>query len=254
MFPRSFSLWCVVMLVGGMAQRRAMKRWIVGLAVVVALSWAPDAVAAALFWDDFNDGNADGWVFPYNSGSTQFPGGEWSVENGILVQHFFGDGNNGLVDNLILSDQVIETEARTIGYAGVVLWYQQVNDGWANYVAVSRNSILGLWVHELIDGHANTYIYGGPAIVDGAWYDLKVEADSATGSFAVSLDGAFVFNHVVGTSYRTGLSGLYSGNHYGYFDDFQISPIPEPSTGILCSLLTFTALALARCRVRRRTC
>ena len=35
-------------------------------------------------------------------------------------------------------------------------------------------------------------------------------------------------------------------------DSLASVTIPEPSTLILCSLLTFTALALARCRVRRR--
>ena len=233
-----------------------MKRLIVCLAVVIAVCGFGQAKAAYEFFDDFNDGIADGWVFPYNSGMTQFPGGDWSVENGTLVQHFAGDGNNGLVDNLLLSNQVIETQARTIGYAGIVVWYQQVDETLANYVAVSRNSILGLWVHEHIDGHATTYYYGGPAIADGAWYDLKVEADSATGSMAVYLDGAYVLTHVGSTPYRTGLSGLYSGNAVTYFDNFRLTSddaavVPEASSLAIWSVLSMVGVGYGWWRKRK---
>ena len=60
-----------------------MKRLIVGLVVVVALSWASDEAAAESFFDNFNDGNADGWVFL--EFDTRGPG-EWSVENQTLTR------------------------------------------------------------------------------------------------------------------------------------------------------------------------
>ena len=246
---------------GGIFQRvrtregEGMKSLITGLAaVVLVLSWAPAEVTAAVFFDDFNDGNADGWVFPYNSGQSQGPG-DWTVENGELVQHFFGDNNAALVDNLIISDQVIEAQMRTQGYTGVALWYNQVDQDWANWIAVSHNYQTGMWVHEFIDGVGTRYSYGGPWIPSTTWFDLKVEADSATGSLTTYLDGAYLFTHFANTPYRTGLSGLRSGNHFGYFDNFRLPSahiIPEPSTLIIWSLLGGLAVTLG-CHRRLKT-
>lgn len=217
-----------------------MKRLIVGLAAVMVLNWAlVEAKAGTIFFDDFNDGNADGWVFPYNSGMSQGPG-QWSVENGALAQEYFGDNNVGLVDDLILSDQVIESQVRTTGgYAGFALWYQQVDDALANYVAISNWSTGNARVVEFTDGQAAVYYYPAPGFDDTDWrfYDWKVEADSATGAMTVYLDDTYVFTHTVTTPYRTGLSGVYSGNEHGYFDDFRftdnIAPIPEPSSFVM---------------------
>lgn len=191
--------------------------------MVVLLGGLVQPSQGGTFFDDFDDGNADGWVFPYNSSQTQFPGGVWSVEDGTLVQHTGTDGNNGLVDNLVISDQVIEAQMHTVGYAGVVLWYQQVDNDWANFVAVFHNYQTGMWVGEMIDGHAYGYSYGGPWIGSDTWYDLRVEADSATGNLTVDLDGVSLFTHVARTPYRTGLSGVYSGNEHGYFDNFRVT-------------------------------
>jgi hypothetical protein len=182
---------------------------------------------AGTFFDNFNDGNADGWVFPYNYNTTQWPGGEWTVEDGTLVQHSGGDGNCGLVNSLVLSDQVIEVQVHTVGYAGVVFWYNQVTDVDANDVSVGYAEQTGYWVNErVVDGTDVQIIYPGPWI-GGAVYNLKVEVDSAAGILKVYKDGVYLFTHTLSTPYRTGLSGVYSGNAAGYFDNLQVtSAIP----------------------------
>jgi len=182
-------------------------------------------IYAGTFFDDFNDGNADGWIFPYEPSRSQGPG-LWSVENGTLVQRFFGDGNAGLVDNLFISDQVIETQVSTLGYAGIVLWYQ-VN----KYVAVNLNRASGIWVHEQMGetgyGYPYNYWIGGDT-----WYDLRVEANSATGELAVYLNDVYLFTHLASTPYRTGLSGIWSGNEVGNFDNFRLTSNDIPSIPI----------------------
>jgi PKD repeat protein len=215
---------------------------LVGFAVVL-LSGMLLLCHAGTFFDNFDDGNADGWIFPYNSGQTQYPGGSWSVENGTLAQSFFGDGNAGLVNNLVISDQVIEAQVKTTaGYAGLVLWYQQVNSAWANYVAITT----GGRVDEYIDGQGSTYQYSFTGFDDTIqrFYDLKVEADRATGTLKVYLDGVYKFTHVVSTPYRMGLSGVYSGNEHGYFDDFQVTandiPVPNFHADILSGYVPLT--------------
>ena len=44
------------------------------------------------------------------------------------------------------------------------------------------------------------------------WYNLKVDADSATGELAIYLDDAYIFTYFASTPYRSGLSGVISGN------------------------------------------
>ncbi len=229
-----------------------LGKWIVGVVVVLV---GVGQVEAGSIFDDFNDGNADGWVFPYNSGMSQGPG-QWSVENGTLAQQYFGDNNSGLVDNLLISDQVIEALVRTTGgYAGFALWYQQVDDALANYVAISNWSTGNARVVEFADGQASVYYYPAPGFYDTKprFYDWKVEAEGATGAMTVYLDDTYVFTHTVTTPYRTGLSGVYSGNEHGYFDDFRltsddIAPVPEPTSLALWSGLGIAGLI----GVRRR--
>jgi hypothetical protein len=205
---------------------------LLAIGIMLAL---PFTATSGTILDDFNDGDTDGWIFPYNSGMTQYPGGSWSVVDGALIQTFAGDSNTGLIDNLSVSDQIIEVSSKTIGYSGVVLWYQQVNTAWANYIAVSHNFQTGMGVSEMIDGVGTRYSYGGPWIGGDTYFDLSIDADSTTGELNVFLDGNYLFTHSAYTPYRVGLSGVYSGNAVTYFDDFMLSsddipPIPEPST------------------------
>jgi hypothetical protein len=202
---------------------------------------------AVTFFDDFNDGNADGWIFPYNYDQTQGGVVDWSVEDGILVQHLGSDSNTGLVDNLMVAGQTIEARMHTVGYAGVVIWYQQVDAEWANYVAIDHNYQTGMHVIEMIDGQG--YLsppYGGPWISGDTWYDLRVEADSRTGNLKVYVNGVYLFTHVVSTQYRTGLSGVYSGNAHGYFDNFTLTSdadsdgVPDGEDQCPNSILTST--------------
>ncbi len=195
------------------------------------------SVSTGVISDDFNDGNTDGWEFPYNAGMSQGPG-DWAVDGGELVQRFFGDSNNALVKDYILSDQNISVNAETQGYAGIVLWYQQIDGSMANYVSVNYNYQTGLEVREEINGQTFRSIYGGPWI--GSDFNLLLEADSATGLLTVQIASHINTNqgslsHYANTPIRAGLSGVFSGNHFGRFDDLlivsdDINPVPEPGT------------------------
>lgn len=163
---------------------------------------------AGSFSDNFNDGNANGWVFPR---------GEWSVENGTLVQRSFGDGNRALVDNLLISNQVIETRLSSAGYSGVVFWHQ--DDHW---VAINLACQSGIAVTQFFNGNYYQYVYGN-YYIDARWYDVRVDADSTSGLLDIYVNDTFIFAYQTSTPYRTGLSGLWSGNEVGYFDDFRLT-------------------------------
>jgi hypothetical protein len=80
--------------------------------------------------DNFNDGNADGWL----SCSGYYGLGNWRIENGTLVEDLNGDHFKFLVENLQVSSQSIETQlyVRDYGaYGGVTIWYQNY-DNWVD--------------------------------------------------------------------------------------------------------------------------
>jgi hypothetical protein len=207
--------------------------------VLLALLCFPTTKSyAGSFADNFNDGNANGWVFPYYPDQSQSEG-KWSVENGTLVQQNGSDNNRALVDNLLVSDQVIETQLSTLGYAGVVVWHSD-----NHWVAIMLNSSAGIWINEFFNGKGTTYYYDQYWIARLQWYDLRVEANSTTGVLTVDVTGYnntdISFTHSVSNPYRSGTSGLWSGNEVGYFDNFSLTsddihchPVPEPATMLL---------------------
>jgi len=187
---------------------------------------------ADTFFDNFNDGNTDGWISA--PPSSNYGLGNWRVESGMLVQNLGGDHYKFLVENLPVSIQSIETLLSTndpAGYGGVTLWYQDPNN-WVDVLIYPHGP--PLLIIEIINGAPilSDYPY---RYEDFTWYNFRVDANSLTGELAVSVDGNYLFTHVVTTDHRTGLSGLNSGNTGGNFDDFRltsddISPDPEPST------------------------
>jgi hypothetical protein len=218
-----------------------MRQLVLGLTVVLIWGWVPAAATAGVVFDNFNDGNTDGWVFPFNPNTTQFPG-SWDVENQRLVQHLTSDHNAGLLNNLVFTDQVIQTEVKTLGYGGVVLWHQ--NDDWVSVVVYPAWT--GVVVFEVLNGQWTTTPYNHHTASD--WYDLKVAANSATGELAVYLDGVYLFTHTTSVP-GFGLSGVISGNEVGYFDNFRLTSgdvAPEPGSLTLWVCFGLAGICVAR--------
>lgn len=171
---------------------------------------------AQTFFDDFNDGNLDGWTIVT---------GNWRVENQMLLQDQPGDGFIALVQNLSFSSQSAEVQLYMFppaGYGGITLWYQDSN----NYVAVRLYPAAApnqIWIHDVRNGVDNLFMYPYDALREETWYRLRVDANSQTGALAVYIDDKYLFTHTVTTDIRTGPSGLYSGNSGGYFDNFSVT-------------------------------
>ncbi len=77
------------------------------------------------------------------------------------------------------------------------------------------------------------------------WYNLRVDADSINEKLSIYLDDTYLFTYNTSTPYRTGLSGLSSGNDGAYFDNFQITPVPS------AVILGAIGMAFASWRLRR---
>jgi hypothetical protein len=223
-----------------------MKKIIVSLFTLGICLFSTN-VFAAVFFDNFNDGNLDGWSSVSGSGGYY---GNWRVENGILVEDQPGDGYVLQVNNFQCSDQVIETQLllqSPAGYGGFAIWQQALN----TLVAIRAYPGYGqIWVHEISNGTGNLYKYSSDFEYI-TWGYLKVNSHSANGDLEVYVDGKYLFTHTVSTDYRTGLSGLFCGNTGGSFDNFRLTsndsnPVPEPASLILLGLSSLGMLRLRR--------
>jgi hypothetical protein len=207
-----------------------MKKLILGAVVFfISISFAAAAQAATIS-DDFNDGNADGW-----SAAPPRPDyslGNWRVEDQKVVNDAPGDGYNFLLNTPLLASQTIQTKVFLYSYGGLTLWHQANDNSWVHvrmYPALGATSI---WVDEFIDGAQwQSYPYAFESR-EQTWYTLKVIADSQTGRLDIYVDDVLVATHFVQTPYRSGLSGLHSGNARTEFDDFSVTSdaILEPLT------------------------
>lgn len=194
-----------------------------------------NASAGPIIFDDFNDGNADGWWlsapnYPY------YGPGNWRVENQMLTQDLGGDQYKAIYNGSPIGSQSIETRLALngpSGYGGITLWYQDVNN-WIDvevYPAVNFVKVIEVVGGTLYE-FRHPYVYNDPA---GIWYNLQVAANSQNGEIGVFLDNAYLFTYNPMTTIYSGLSGLNSGNAGGFFDDFivQTTPVPEPTSILL---------------------
>jgi hypothetical protein len=91
-----------------------------------------------------------------------------------------------------------------------------------NWVAINLACQSGIAVTQFFDGKYYQYVYGN-YYIDARWYDLKVDADSTSGELAIYVYDTLIFAYQTSTPYRTGLSGVWSGNAVGYFDNFRLT-------------------------------
>jgi hypothetical protein len=206
-----------------------MKKARLALCVFVFLFglFASSAQAATIF-DDFNDGNLDGWEI---LGSHKDPSdfGNWHVENGVLVHDWGGDGFIALLDNLSFSSQTVETQIKFVGpagYGGFWIWFQDYdNNVVVNVYPASGGIRLTEWENRVERSSFYPYSIN---YNDDLWYNLKVEADSGSGILRVYMNGEHIITHQTTTPNRMGQTGYMAGNSGGYFDDFKLSSIDAP--------------------------
>jgi hypothetical protein len=200
----------------------ASKRSMLVLMIVLLLTIVQPCQAGT-FFDDFNDGNADGWWLGY-SHTARWIWGNWRVENGTLAQDEGHDFVIALVENLSISGQSTEVQTKVNGPSGgtgIVIWYHDVD----NYILVDLVPVHGyIAMGEIIDNVETDMVpFPYNTLLHDTWYTLKVDADSTTGELRVSLDGEYLFTFYSTTPHRLGLSGVVTGNAGGYFDNFRLT-------------------------------
>lgn len=209
------------------------KVFVLGLALLL-LGAMSRKTQASTFFDDFNDGNADGWIAapPYGGAPSS---GNWRVEDGKVTQDEGGDHYNFLLENHLMSDQTIEVNAlwNERGHIGLTVWRKDY-DNWV-YIMYPPWGVYFYVIEKWCDngspycGRDTNVTYSFyPFSGERKWQAFKVEANSSTGELGVYLDNVLQFTHTVGpNTKRTGLSGFNSSNAGGWFDDFRVT-VPDP--------------------------
>jgi hypothetical protein len=197
-----------------------MKKMLVLLCAMAFLGISHQC-KADVFFDDFNDGNADGWT----AVTADAPGssvGDWRVEDGMVKEYSSEGDYKFLRNDLNVGSQIVESKVFSnsiAGWGGVTLWYADFN----NWVDVFMYPGYGqLRVAENIGGIPQTYVHSLTTNTD-TWYSLKVDADDSTGELKIYLDNEYILTHTVATTHRTGRSGFTTGNNGANFDDFRVN-------------------------------
>jgi predicted ribosomally synthesized peptide with SipW-like signal peptide len=174
------------------------------------------------FFDDFNDGNANGWWLGYSL-ANPINFGNWRVENGALVQDIGHDGVLATVDGNQFSDQTLEVDLKTTNsgsYEGFILWFQDDHNYVLAFIYAADQYVR---VARVVNGIEYSYNHTVPGITDGHWYNFKVEANSTNGELKVYLDGSYLFSYMAPGDVRSGRSGVMNGNGGGSFDNFKLT-------------------------------
>lgn len=199
------------------------------------------AFAETVIFDDFNDGNADGWLSGRSCNAPSWCGlGNWRVEDGQVTQDLGGDHYVFLIDNYPMTDQSVEAKVlwHDNGYGGLVIWRQD-EDNWVYIAYPWRGNITvgEKWCNSSPPcGRDDNFSFVAypHEFTERKWQTLKVVANSLTGEIAVYLDGEYLLTHTVGANIsRNGLSGFISSNAGATFDDFRLTSDdinPEPCT------------------------
>jgi hypothetical protein len=189
-----------------------------GIAIIASVLWA----RPFSFSDDFNTGLSAGWLFGTNP---QGALGTWRLDSGALLQDAPGDAFVALVDDFLSSNQEIQTDVwlkGPAGYGGITTWYADVANWTAVFVYPAGG---GVWVLDTSEGVTSNTYYAN-SFSETTWYRLRVTADGQTNTLSVSVNGSHLFDHALSPRHRSGLSGLYSGNSGGYFDNVELRISP----------------------------
>ncbi len=180
-----------------------------------------------IFFDDFNDGIADGWAEHL---------GSWSVVNG---EYFVAVGliENGIstVEGLTLTDCIIEVTLRfsdtEVGYrAGIVFRYID-NEHYYSFEIGNEYDEIDIIKYSSKNpnyGESRTFIqpsFGNSSIIINANVDYTLRIEVRGNTFTAYLNGQKVLSWVEET-YLSGRVGLRARRAHVFFDNFKVTQIP----------------------------
>jgi len=181
-----------------------------------------------LFFDNFNDGVADGWTeFCEEGGSWNIVDGEYFVTVGLV--------ENGIstVNELDLTDCIIETKLRfgdtEVGYrTGIVFRYTD-NEHYYSFEIGNEYDEIDIIKYSAQNpeyGESRVFIqpsYGNSSIFIDANVDYALKVEVHGNTFTAYLDNQEVLSWTEET-YTSGKVGLRARRAHAFFDNFTVSP------------------------------
>jgi len=167
--------------------------------------------------DSFSE-SLDSWISPDYEVE-----GNWQIINQELFQNLGNDHLNFLFTSNSFENHTVETRVRLngpAGYGGTTIWHYDSNN-WIDVFLYPTSGNYALFVLEKVNGVETGYSYPFIAI-ENQWYKLTVAANSSNSRITLYVDDQMIAVHKSGAVYRSGLSGLNTGNSGGYFDDFLV--------------------------------
>ena len=175
------------------------------------------------YYDDFNDGNDNGWVKP--------EGGNWTVQSGVYTKDAISISNDGYyisyVGDATWTDYTVSVNARTVssstGWAVLVFRILDSGDYYTFQIEPATH-----WAKlERRTDHSYTILRETTALTMSynTWYELKVKVvgDSAY----CYIDNTLIFSYK-GIQLLSGGAGLASWHMASEFDNFCVSPVITP--------------------------
>lgn len=156
---------------------KQMVTWLFCLALLAAWFMAPQANAAVLFQDDFNDGNANGWT-------PQSGYDDWSVvsEGGNYV--YYSSSTNEArtsAGSQSWTDYSVEARVKVENFNGSNRAYVagRYKDG-NNYYAASLTGGNKLELRKKVGGSTSNLASKSYTVTPGVWYTVKLEMSGST--------------------------------------------------------------------------
>ena len=177
-----------------------------------------DGVGELVFFDDFNDGSADGWTVQF--GNFAVIDGEYYTENGA------GQKSLVTVDGLDLADCVVEVNLRCL-YAFQAALVFRYTDNAHHYTFSVNDEGDCVGVEKYVPGneHFGEVLGVNYSVSISLNTDYLVSVRLEGNQFTCFLDGEKVLT-VTDDAYTSGQVGLRGQKADVFFDDFRVYSIP----------------------------
>jgi len=181
------------------------------------------ATTGSSSFDNFDDGNTDGWSF---TGATWNASDEGDPQNYVLRKWDYGGFIFGYSDSFgVQTNFRYDSKVRSDGYQGYVgVTFRYIDSG-NNYIAYIRQGADNIRLMKHTNGGASTlYETGAGSLVtnDGQWYNFTVIATG--GNFKIYVDDVLYIDYTdIGAVHESGKVGAFAYNSVGSWDDMNVT-------------------------------
>ncbi len=210
----------------------SMKSVYVSLILCGAIVSSNVANAATLLFDDFNDGNDNGWTQAegtWSAATGQYTTGTTTTTDDFLT--FRGD--------LSWSNYILEADIKMNGWENDVglIFYSQANNDHIRFTVCGSDTVCDAGPVRITLGQGAdiaTFTNNNLNLVDDTWYHFKVVIGG--GSVSAYIDDV-LYASADSLPYSSGQIGLVWDNDWpllaASFDNVQVSTVPLPAAAWL---------------------